>query len=449
MNLLIRNGNVWQGDGFAPADILIKNGLIERVGPADPTYDGPVIDAQGFPVLPGFIDMHTHLDDVIGPYTLADDIASGTRVAVENGITTVGTFVTETPDVPLTAAFARMSDRIRGHAFTDVALHVTPTRFDATGWRAIEDVLACGVRTVKLYTTYKKAGIYTSYDDLDRIFARLKGRGVRVLVHCEDDMILDATAADVTDWSLPSAHGLARPPAAEMAAIREVLSRAATHGIPLHIVHVSTPEGADLIQEARRSQDVTCETCPQYVALDATWLDRADGHRWICSPPLRPPALVKQMALRAINGVFDAFATDHCPFLCEDKDAGAGDARTVANGLPGLGTLPHLAYAALMGGAGDPLARLGKHLSENPARALGLYPRKGALQPGSDADIVICSPDDDPHPVRSSLAETYEPYPGFLTRLRMHSVLVHGIPVVHDGFLLDPDHPQGSCTWES
>ena len=448
MNLLVRNGKVLQGEEFVHTDILIKGGLIERIGPAEPGYDGPAIDAQGFPVLPGFIDMHTHLDDTIGTYTLADDISSGTRVAVENGITTVGTFVTETTDVPLTAAFARMSDRIRGHAYGDVALHVTPTRFDAAGWRGIEDVLACGVRTVKLYTTYRKAGIYSSYDDLGRIFERLKGRGVRVLVHCEDDLILDAAAADIADWSEASAHALARPPAAEMAAVREVLTRGAAHGVPLHIVHVSTPEGADLIAEARRTQDVSCETCPQYLALDASWLERADGHRWICSPPLRPEALTKQMAARATAGLFDVFATDHCPFLCEDKDAGAGDVRTVANGLPGLGTLPHLAYAALLGGKGDPLARLAKHLSVNPAKAMGLYPRKGSLQPGADADIVILSPDDDPHPVRSSLAETYEPYPGFLTRLRMHTVLVHGIPVVHDGFLLDPDHPQGSCTWE-
>ena len=101
------------------------------------------------------------------------------------------------------------------------------------------------------------------------------------------------------------------------------------------------------------------------------------------------------------------------------------------------------------GGKGDPLLRLGLMLSEHPARVLGLYPRKGSLQPGADADIIIVSPDDDPNQLRSSLAETYEPYPGFLTRLRMHSVLVHGVPIVHDGFLLDTDHPQGSCTWES
>ena len=442
MNLLVCNGNVWQGGEFVRTDIQIRDGVIERVGAADPGYDGPVIDAQGFPVLPGFIDMHTHLDDTIGPYALADDIASGTRVAVENGITTVGTFVTETPEIPLTAAFARMTDRIHGHAYGDVAVHVTPTRFDAAGWRAIEDVLSCGIRTIKLYTTYRAAGIYSSYDELDRIFATLQGRALRVLVHCEDDLLLQAAAAEVSDWTHPSAH-------AQVAAIRAVLERAAARSTPLHTVHVSTPEGADLIAAARHTQDVTCETGPQYLTLDSSWLDRGDGHRWICSPALRTPALVKQMANRARDGVFDVFASDHCPFLCEDKDAGAGDVRTVPNGIPGIGALPHLAYAALHGGKGDPLLRLGTFLSETPARVMGLYPRKGSLQSGADADIIILSPDDDPHPIRSSLAETYEPYPGFLTRLRMHSVLVHGIPVVHDGFLLDPDHPQGSCTWES
>ena len=95
------------------------------------------------------------------------------------------------------------------------------------------------------------------------------------------------------------------------------------------------------------------------------------------------------------------------------------------------------------------MLRLGVMLSENPARVMGLYPRKGSLQPGADADIVIDSDDDDPHPLRASLAETHEPYPGFLTRLRMHTVLVHGVPVVHDGWLLDPDHPLGRCAWET
>jgi dihydropyrimidinase len=261
--------------------------------------------------------------------------------------------------------------------------------------------------------------------------------------------MLGAAAAEVTDWSRPAAHAASRPPAAEVAAIRAVLERAAVHGTPLHIVHVSTPEGAELIDAAKATQDVTCETGPQYLMLDATWLDRESGHRWICSPALRPPAMVKQMLSRARRGGFDVFASDHCPFLREDKDAGRGDIRNVPNGLPGIGGLSHLAYAALRGGKEDPMLRLGVMLSENPARVMGLYPRKGSLQPGADADIVIVSDDDDPHPLRASLAETHEPYPGFLTRLRMHTVLVHGVPVVHDGWLLDPDHPLGRCAWET
>jgi dihydropyrimidinase len=449
VNLLIRNGQIWQGREFIHTDLLIKDGVIEHVGPVENGYAGASIDAQEWPVLPGFIDMHTHLDDTIGPYVLADDIASGTRCAVENGITCVGTFVTETAEIPLTAALARMSDKIRGNAYCDVACHVTPTRFDDAGWRTIEDVLACGIRTIKLYTTYRKAGLYTGYDDLKRIFAALKGRPLRFLVHCEDDLLLEAAAAGVTDWSKPAAHAAARPPAAEIAAIRAVLERAAVHGTPVHIVHVSTPEGADLITAAKGSQDVMCETGPQYVMLDATWLDRENGHRWISSPPLRSPAVVKQMLSRARQGTFDVFASDHCPFHRENKDADRGDVRNVPNGLPGIGALSHLAYAGLREGKEDPLLRLGTMLSENPARAMGLYPRKGSLQPGADADIVIVSADDDPHPLRSSLAETWEPYPGFLTRIRMHAVLVHGVPVVHDGWLLDPDHPHGSCTWET
>ncbi len=227
MKLLIRNGHVWQDGRLEDADILVEEGRIAAVGQIDDMGQGvPVHDAKGRAVLPGFIDVHTHIDDRIGAFALADDFSSGTRCAVENGITTLGTFVTESGAMPLREAFVATTARARGRVYCDLVCHITPTRFDHDGWRAIDEILARGVRTVKLYTTYRHAGIYSSYDQIERVFATIGSRPVRFFVHCEDDVLLTGAAAGISRWDEPIAHAHARPVAAEVAAIRAVLERA-------------------------------------------------------------------------------------------------------------------------------------------------------------------------------------------------------------------------------
>lgn len=449
MTLLIQNGRVWQDGEFRDTNILIRDGLITAVGTSEHAYDAKVIDARNQTVLPGFIDIHTHIDDRIGQYTLADDCASGTECAVQNGITTLGTFVTESADLPLGAAFAAMTGRAHDRTYCHLLCHITPVRYDEDGWRGIEEVLSRGVRTVKLYTTYRQAGLYADYDQIERVFSALHHRSVRFLVHCEDDMLLARAADEIGEWGAPIAHAHARPAGAEVAAIRAVLERAATQETPVHIVHVSTPEGADLITDAKRESDVTCETAPHYLMLDSRRLEGRDGHRWVCSPPLRSPAVREELARRALEGAFDLFATDHCAFRKSDKDAGRADCRTVPGGIAGIGALPHLIYNLFAEAGKDGLSALARHLSENPARVVGLYPQKGSLTVGSDADVVIVSAVGPRQPVRSSLADTYEPYEGFESSLCVHHVVLQGEPVVENGHLLDINHPRGRCLWET
>ncbi len=448
-SLLIRGGRVWQDGRLREADILVRDGHIAAVGQVGETSEHvESLDARGLVILPGFIDVHTHIDDCIGGFTLADDFSSGTRCAVENGITTLGTFVTESTDIPLQRAFASMAERAAGNLHCDLVCHITPTRFDDAGWRVIDEILERGVRTMKLYTTYRQAGIYSDYDQIERVFAALGSRLVRVLVHCEDDMLLSRAAADITLWNQPLSHAQARPVAAEVAGIRAVLERAEAQHARLHIVHVSTPEGVDLVGAAKRDLDVTCETAPQYLTFDAGWLEREDGHRWICSPPLRSPALRVELVQRALQGSFDLFATDHCAFHKADKDSGKDDCRLVPNGLPGIGALPHVIYRLFQRAGGDGLFALATHLSENPARMLGLFPRKGSVSAGADADLVFLAPDGPNRPVRSSLADTHEPYKGMDSGLTMQRVLLRGVPVVENGKLRDPGSPRGACLWE-
>jgi len=262
------------------------------------------------------------------------------------------------------------------------------------------------------------------------------------MVHCEDDAIIAGVDRESLDLSKASSHLLMRPEEAEIAAIRKVVGLAVANRASLHVVHVSTVAGARELLKARPDGDITCETCPQYLVLDDTWLSRENGHRWLCSPPLRGDRATFMALARA--GAFDIIATDHCAFRPEDKDSWNGrDLRQVPNGLPGLGALPHVTWKIWEDDPDRSALGLARHLSSNPARRAGVGDRKGAILPGMDADLVILDPNGPERPIRSTGVPAFEPFPGFTTKLHFRSVLLRGVPLVQDGRLLEPDRPTG------
>lgn len=447
MTTCIRNGLVCLGDRIQRADVLVRNGAIAAIVEPSTAEADEVIDASGAFVLPGMIDVHTHIDDHIGSFLLADDYRSGTRVAVENGITTLVTFITETAATPLSSAVDKALRKASGNCHSDHWWHLTPTRFDVDGWETIERLIGKGFRLFKFYTTYRQAGLFSSYDHLDWVFEKLAEKDVQFLIHCEDDEILGAVRLSQEEWKHPWAHARSRPPQAEMIAVREVLRRAERRNAAVHIVHVSTPGALDLIQDARSAARVTCETCPQYLFLDESWLQREDGHRWICSPPLRSGPMRAAMENAAGNGSVDLFATDHCAFSRSDKDGRRGSVQDVPNGIAGIGALPHLVFKIFAGRSREPMLEMVKHLSTNPAKLLGAHPRKGAIQPGADADLTLLRVGDVDRPVRSSLSDVHESYPGMTSRLEVGHVLLRGEVVVRNGSLVKPDVRSGRPLW--
>jgi dihydropyrimidinase len=444
---LIRNGLLCFEDRVERADLLIRNGTIEAVAPHIAEHADSTVEAEGAYVLPGLIDAHTHIGDRIGPFELADDYRSGTQIAVENGITTIATFVTESAGRHLEDAVCHAQQRAENNSYADYWWHLTPIRFDQPGWEAINRLVSRGFRSFKFYTTYKAAGIYSDYDQLEWMFERMDGQDVQFLVHCEDDEILNEAqrAADVRQGA--RTHALSRPPRAEIVAIREVLRRAVRYTTPVHIVHVSTPGGLDLIDDARASLRVTCETCPQYLFLDESWLAREDGYRWLCSPPLRGEEMRSLMADTAANGMVDLFATDHCAFTKGDKDLHRNSIVDVPNGIAGIGALPHLIYSLYAQRSHEPMKELARRLSANPARLLGAYPRKGSLEAGADADLSLCRVGATTRALCSSHADTYESYPGMQSPLVFESVYLRGHEVARGGQLLYPDRRRGESLW--
>jgi dihydropyrimidinase len=446
MKVLIRNGKVCLENTIEAKDILVEDGKISALGAfPDAIPSAKVIDAKGYFVLPGFIDIHTHLDDQIGRFYLADTYQSGTQAAVQNGITTIYTFITQGWHERLSEAIADAKTKAIAHCYCDYLWHITPTVFDETGHRDIEKAVQTGLRSIKLYTTYKKAGIFSDYYQIAEVVRRYAPRDVQFLVHCEDEGILNRVDASCLDLTKPFTHTLMRPKEAEIKAIAEILKIAKMHQARVHIVHVSTPEGVELVQQARRVAPVTCETAPHYLWLNESWLQRPDGHRWLCTPPLRSELDQQRLRMLAASGAIDLFATDHCAFRKADKDSWHKDFRDVPNGIAGIGALPHLTYALLQSLGDNALLQLAQRIATAPAKAFRLYPQKGTIQVGSDADLSIVDIKGKPRAIQSSVEDVYETYPDLTSALDFKYVLAGGQVVVTNNELIDGILPEGGC----
>jgi dihydropyrimidinase len=448
MKTLLCGGTIYSRGQAAPGDLLIEDDRIVAVGDCRGLAGGArVVEAGGCHILPGLIDLHVHIDDVIGRYRLADTWASGSRAAAGAGITTLGGFITQSPEEPLAAAVERTSRRADGRSFCDYLWHLTPTRFSEDDWAEILRHLESGRRTFKFYTTYRENGLYTSYERLAEIAERLSPGDARLLIHAEDEDVL-ARAGNSEAGSLRAAdHGRRRPPEAELRAGARGAEIAAATGAWFHVVHVSTPEAAEVIGRARIRVRLTCETAPQYLFLDDTWLRRTDGHRWLCTPPLRDAAAADRLRDMARAGAFDIYATDHCAFAIEDKDRGREDLRAAPMGLAGIGSLTHLIFALDRERPERAFAEMSLRLAENPARLAGLEERKGALTPGLDADLAVFEISDYEEPLVSSKAGSSETYPGFHSPLRLRHLFLRGRQLVADGAWNGADAAPGRCLW--
>jgi dihydropyrimidinase len=433
MRTLVRNGTVYLEDRTTVTDVLVDNGLFADIGKIDYAIDGcEVIDATGLHVLPGLIDIHTHLDDTIGKYRLADTWASGSEIALRNGITTLCGFITQRPGASLAAAVDAALSMADGHSHCDYAFHLTPVSFEKGDWAYVERLLSDGFRTFKLYTTYREAGLFLDYRNLRGAMERIREMGMPVLVHCEDDALLSRAKALTAGTVTPYGHALSRPMEAEIEAVKRVMEIAVKTKCRTHVVHVSTAEGARLIAQARPDLAVTCETCPQYLFLNEDKYKETDGHSYICSPPLRSEKNRAEMWKLTHEETFDAYVTDHCAFSKSDKDADRSDYSKVPKGLPGIGAL-----VPLMHELHNEPAVLARRLALNPAKIAGLYPRKGSIRKGADADLVIMGTQGAEREIRTSLSVVYEPYQGKTTGLEVRRVLLRGETIVEDGLLIE------------
>ncbi len=440
--MIITGGKVLIDNRFVEVDIRIKKGLIEKIDNKISARCGEdIIDASNKYVLPGFIDIHTHLDDTIGKYILADDFYSGSIIAALNGITSIYNFVTERKDRPLKYSieeFLKKGEK----SIVNYGFHLTPIYLSNKSIDYIKSLIDNGFSSFKFYTTYKNAGIYLPYEEITNFVNKVKSDKTLFLVHCEDEEILSRYYC--YQYSTPFDHYIFRPKEAEIAAIEKIIEISRTTKGRFHIVHCSTPQGADIVNKAKTYTKITLETCPQYLLLNNKKLKGRNGHRFFCTPPLRKDEDVKLMKQMAQKGIFDIFTTDHAPFNKADKDENRDNLRMVPNGLAGLGALVHTTYKILCENSSNPLIELSRRLSENPAKIMNLFPERGIIKEGSIADIAILIEGRRRCRIIPTLSDAYHPYEKLTSNLKIDYVIINGVVIVKGGKII-PTQQKGRC----
>ena len=448
--MLFTGGTVVTADGSFTADLLVEDEKIVAIGTDLSTGEVETVDASGKLVMPGFIDAHTHMSMPFGGTVTADDWATGTAAAAAGGTTTIIDFALQEEGGTLAGAVEAWTEKARGKALIDYGFHVAITDLRDDIKTELPSLAEKGVASVKIFMAYKGTPLYTEDDDLFEVLQLSREAGVLVLVHAENgDVIakLQEQALARGDTA-PKFHALTRPPEVEAEATGRAIRLAEVAGAPILVVHVSCAPALQEIHRAHeRGQTVYAETCPQYFALSYDDLAREgfEGAKYVCSPPLRDasnrPALWNGLKI----GDLQIFGSDHCSFnYKEQKEMGRDDFTLIPNGLPGA---EERAMALWTLGVRE--GRISENqfvaaLSTNQARIYGAYPRKGALVPGADADIVLW----DPHLSTTVTVGNrhgnvdYTPYEGMTFEGGPASVYVRGNLVYRDGEIMG-EHGSG------
>ena len=447
MQTLLKGGTVVTGAGQRRMDVLMDGEKILQVGRDLKTADRTV-DVTGCFLFPGFIDAHTHFDLDVANTTTADDFFTGTRAALRGGTTTVIDFACPNKGESLHHGLDLWHRKADGNAFCDYGFHMTIDDWNESIRAELPDMFAQGISSFKMYLTYPAMMI----GDRDIYWAlkELRRLGGIAGFHCENAGVIDGMIAErkAAGELGPSSHPLTRPPYLEAEAVSRLLRIAQAADAPVVIVHLTNREALLEVDHARkRGQTVYVETCPQYLLLDESVYFNEDwsaAARYVCAPPLRDKAEQEYLWKGLRRGAIQTVSTDHCSFTLAQKDMGREDFTKIPGGLPGVETRGELMFSYGVAKRKISAAQMCRSLSENPARLYGLYPRKGVLRPGSDADIVVYDPGAS-HVIRAEdcVANVdYNPYEGFVTAGGIRQVWLRGQLAVEDGRVL-PEDPAG------
>lgn len=409
MTLIIKSGTLITASERFTADILIEGEKITEIGMDLDIADAEVVDASGKYVLPGGVDPHTHFDLPMFGTLSSDDHYTGHKAAAFGGTTTVIDFVPQEAGT-LQENIAAWHAKADGKAAVDFGFHMNITRLDARTEEEIPLLPKLGITSIKVFTAYNSR-LRLQDGEIFRAMRIARQNGLLTLLHAENGDVIDLLVSEAlaAGNTSPEWHARTRPAWGAVEAALRGIALAAQAEAALYIVHMNAAGEVDQLEYARRQElPVMGETCPQYLFFTEAHLRRPDGAKWVCSPPLRTEKDNERLWGGLRKGLIQTIGTDHCPFFYDGtrtiryegepvaipgKELGKDDFTKIPNGLPGVGDrLPILWTYGVRARRLTPNQFVAL-TSTNPAKIFGLYPRKGALLPGSDADVVIWDPE--------------------------------------------------------
>jgi dihydropyrimidinase len=409
MSILIKSGTLITAADTFQADVLVEGEVIASIGADLKAPGAEVVDASGKLILPGGVDPHTHFDLPMFGTVSSDDHYTGHKAAAFGGTTTVLDFVPQ--DYPtLEESVHAWRAKADPKAAIDFGFHMNVTRLDEETASAIPNLPKLGITTLKVFTAYNNR-LRLQDGEIFRILRIAKEYGLLTLLHAENGDVIEQLVAEAlaAGNTTPEWHAHTRPAWGATEALLRAAALAAQADAALYIVHMNTAGEVDQLRYAQQQGvQVMGETCPQYLFFNIDHLRRPDGSKWICSPPMRTPKDNAHLWEGLQDGTIQVVGTDHCPFFYDGskpiiyegvpvsipgKELGLGDFTKIPNGLPGVGDrLPILWTYGVRSGKLTPNQFVAIN-STNPAKIFGLYPRKGALVPGADADLVVWDPE--------------------------------------------------------
>lgn len=396
MRTLFSGGTLVTASGTAAADLLVEEERIAATGVHLPADGAAVIDARGMYLLPGGIDVHTHLDMPLDDISSSDDFSTGHAAAAFGGTTSHLDFVIQPKGATLRRALDLWLEKAEGKTFLDYGFHMTISDPTPAVLREIRHLPQWGISSVKVLMAYK-GRLQVDDATLLQVLREARAAGVLTLVHAENGDVIDLLVREAVAAGhlAPKYHALTRPPELEGDATGRAIALAAVAGAPVYIVHVTCAPALRQVQDAKtRGQAVWAETCVQYLFCTSADLDRPEPEavKYVCSPPFRTVADQEALWAGLRDGVVSVVSTDHCPFFLAQKLRGRDDFTKIPNGVPSIEDRLVLLHHAGVNGGRLSLSRFVEVTSTAPARLFGLYPRKGSLEAGADADLVLFDP---------------------------------------------------------
>jgi dihydropyrimidinase len=409
MKLLFRNANIITPSETCQCDMLVQGEKIAQIGHDLPAMDAEVVDCSGLNLLPGGVDPHAHLALPMFGTVSSDDHYSGHRAAAFGGTTTVLDFTSQSRGGSLQESIEVWHAKAEDMAAVDYSFHVNVTDFNPSVAAEIARLPSQGLTTLKVFTAYN-GRLRIGDEDIEEVMRIACEHGMLVLLHAEDGDEIEALvgSALAAGHGDPIWHARTRPARGEVVAGQRAIALASDTKAPLYVVHVTT---AGLVEQLRRARSrgvpVMGETCPQYLFFTEDQLNQSDGAKWVCSPPLRSSGDNSALWMAVSDDSIQTVGTDHCPFFFDGttsidyeglpvaiagKELGHSNFTLIPNGLPVIEHRLPLLWTFGVGAGRFSAERFVELTAANPAKILGLYPRKGTLLPGSDADIVLWDP---------------------------------------------------------